>query len=445
MARGAAPGEPRLCTAAEAAALIRSRDRLAIPLGPGQPAELLHALSDREDFEDLEVSAALLLDLYPLFARPGVRLRSGFFGPAERGLVAAGHAVAFVPGDLRRFASVIEAMAPRVMATAVAAPDEHGRYSLSLHAGATAEALRACGRDPSRLLIAEVNPALPRTFGLPAGHGSSYRHELTAAEIDVVIESNRPLPTLDEPPAGAVEGAIARHVARFIRDGSTLQTGIGRVPNSVATLLAEGDGGDYGIHSEMFTTGLMRLHQAGKVSNRHKGVYDGFSVCTFAFGSAELHAWLHERDEVRFLPAALTNDPSVIARNRRMVSINGALAVDLAGQVMADTIDGRQHSGIGGHEDFVGGASMDRDDQSMLCLPATAQVDGRTVSRIVSRFPAGAIITTPRHQLDYVFTEFGVAEMRGRSTEERAEALVAVAHPDAREALRRGEPLRFLD
>jgi acyl-CoA hydrolase len=183
----------------------------------------------------------------------------------------------------------------------------------------------------------------------------------------------------------------------------------------------------------------MRLVESGKVSNRRKGIYEGFSVCTFALGTAELHGWLDGREDVRFLPVDRVNDPTLIARNHCMVSINGALSVDLFGQVVADAIDGRQHSGIGGHEDFVGGASLEADDRSLVCLPATARSDGRLVSRIQPRLPAGAIVTTPRHQLDVIVTEYGAAELRGRSVEERAEALAAVAHPAVREALRRGE------
>jgi len=419
----------------EAAALVRPVDTLAVPLGPGQPSALLHALSARDDFEVLRVFGALMLELYPLFTKKTVHLLSGFYGPAERLLLAAGHDVQFVPGDFRRFATMVDALAPRVMATAVAAPDADGGASLSLHAGATVEALRRCGRDPDRLLIAEINPALPRTVGLPPEHP----HRLEAHEVDVWIRSDRPVATLSEPEPTEVERAIARHVRTFIGDGATLQTGIGGVPSAVASLLAEEEGGDYGIHSEMFTTGLMRLVQAGKVSNRRKGIYDGFSVCTFALGTEELHRWLDGREDVRFLPVDRVNDPTLIARNHGMISINGALAVDLHGQVVADTIDRRQHSGIGGHEDFVAGASMELDDHSMVCLPSTARVGERLVSRIQARLGAGTVVTTPRHHLDLVVTEYGVAELRGRTVAERARALAAVAHPSVREALRRGE------
>jgi len=420
---------------AEAAQLLRPVDSFAVPLGPGQPPALLHALSERDDFEQLVVFGALLLGLYPLFSRRGVVLYTGFMGPAERALRDAGHDVRFVPGDFRRFAGMVEQLAPRVMATAVAPPGPDGRFSLALHAGATVEALQRCGRDPQRVLIAEQNAELPRTLGLPPEH----RHSLAPEEIDVLLESGRPPAVLPEEEPSEVERAIAAHAQSFVPDRATLQTGIGGVPNAVAALLAHGSGGGYGIHSEMFTTGLMQLHQAGKVDNRSKGIYDGFSVCTFALGSQELHRWLHEREEVRFLPVQLVNDPSVIARNRRMVSINGALSIDLAGQVVADTIEGRQHSGIGGHEDFVAGASLERDDHSLVCLPATARVGERLISRIQSRLPRGSIVTTPRHQLDVVITEYGAAELRGRSDAERAEALAAVAHPAVREALLSGE------
>ena len=419
----------------EAAALIRETDTLGVPLGPGQPGGLLRALSERDDFRDLRVFGALLLDSYPLFTKPGVTLLSGFYGPVERALHAAGHAVGFVPADFRGFTRVTEKFHARVMATAVAPPDEQGRFSLSLHAGATVQALEACGRDPERLLIVEVNPKLPRTFGAPPDHP----HALSAELIDIVVESDRPPPTLPDPQPSETHRAIARLVRDYVSDGATFQTGIGGVPSVVMQLLADaGTGGDYGIHSEMFTTGLMRLHQAGLVTNR-KGNFDGFSIATFALGNEELHEWLHENEAVRFLPVDVVNDPVVISRNRQMLSINGALSIDLEGQVVADAIGARQFSGIGGHEDFVRGASMAIGDHSIVCLPSTAVVGERVVSRIQAALPRGSIVTTPRHQVDIIVTEYGAAELHGRTVEERADALIEIAHPDLRDALRRGE------
>ncbi len=423
----------RIATPIEAAELVRSRDTLALPLGPGQPPAFLEALGKRESFEDLTVFSALLVGLYELFTRPGVRLLSGFFGPVERGLAAAGHDVHFVPADFRRFTAIADQMKPRVMATTVAPADENGRYSLSLHAGATVRALKDCGRDPDRILIAEVNPKLPRTLGLPPEHP----HWLTEDEIEVLIESERDVFALPDVEPSDIERAIAANVRRFVPDGATLQAGIGGIPDAVVGLLAHGDGGDYGIHSEMFTTGLMRLHQAGKVSNR-KGIFDGVSITTFALGTTELYEWLDGQEAVRFLPVEAVNTPTVIARNRSFVSINGALSVDLYGQVAADMLAGKQYSGIGGHEDFVAGASFSEHGRSLVCLPAIADSADGPHSRIAGRFPADTTVTTPRHQVDTIITEYGVAELRGMTVEERREALIAIAHPDFREELRRG-------
>ncbi len=420
-------------TAQQAAALIEPRDSLGLPLGPGAPPALLTALGQRDDWVDLRVFGALLLGLYPLFTRAGVRLRSGFFGPVERGLRAAGHDVQFVPADFRRFTRLLAELCPRVMTTLATPPDERGWMSLSLHAGATTHELHAAGRDPDRLLLVEVNPYLPRTLGLEPDAS----HALHLDEVDGVIEAPGPLPVLPVAPAGACEARIAREALRFVRPGATLQTGIGGIPGAIVSCLAESGPGDFGVHSEMFTDGLMRLHRAGRVSNKGKGLYEGFSVCTFAGGSEELYRWLDRNREVRFLPVEVVNAPEVIARNRDMVCINGALAVDLQGQVAADTLGPSQYSGIGGHEDFTSSSGLGSSGRSLVCLPSTAQAKGRTVSRIVPFFEAGTTVTTPRHQVDLIVTEHGAAELAGRTTEERAEALVAIAHPDFRDSLRR--------
>lgn len=425
------PSAPEPVTASAAVARLEPVDRLGIPLGPGQPKAFLHALGERTDWQDLAVFGALLVDLFPVFAQPGVRLRSGFFGPAERALRAAGHAVEFVPADFRRYREIADRFAPRVVATAAAPPDRDGRLSLSLHAGATVEAIRAAGRDPARLLVVETSPAFPRTLGLPPEHP----HSIPLEEVDVWIEGDAKPTELPDPEPGALERAIADRVAAFVPPGATLQTGIGGIPNAVVRLLAEQGGGDYGIHSEMFTDGLMRLHEAGRVTNR-KGIYDGVSITTFAMGTRALYDWLDGQEAVRFLPAEIVNDPAVIARNRALVSINGALSVDLYGQVVADTIDGRQHSGVGGHEDFLAGAGLIAEGRSLLCLPSTFVRKGAAHTRIVPRLPAGAVVTSPRHQVDVVVSEHGVAELAGRTVGERARALAEIADPAFRDTLR---------
>ncbi len=418
---------------AEAVAAVRSRDRLAIPLGPGQPGAFLHALGERDDFEELEVFGALLTDFYALFTRPGVRMLSGFYGPAERFLRDSGANIEFIPSDFRRFSPIVERFHPRVVAAAVSAPDRDGWMSLSLHSGAAWYELQRIIADPERIVIAETSPRFPRTYGLEP----KFPHRVHIEEVDFVVETDHEPFLLPDTEPGPIDLAIAEHVNPFIRTGATLQTGIGGIPSMVVQLLAQGDSGDFGVHSEMFTTGLMELHKAGKVTNRRKGQYDGFSVTTFAAGNTDLYEWLDGNDEVRFLPVDIVNSPETISRNEEMVTINGALAIDLWGQVTADSLRGRQFSGIGGHEDFVSVSGLELGDRAVIVLPSTATSGDGVVSRIVPALPEGMLVTTPRHQLDLVATEFGIAHLRGRTVRERALALATVAHPDFREDLER--------
>ena len=221
-----------------------------------------------------------------------------------------------------------------------------------------------------------------------------YPHRIHVDEIDILVESDAaPLPLPDGEPTDA-DRQIAVNCAAFIPDGATLQTGIGAVPSTIAKLLAESENGNYGIHSEMFTTGLMHLHKAGKVTNE-KGQFDGVSIATFAAGTEDLYEWLDGNEDVVFLPVEIVNSPAYIRANRRMVTINAAIAVDIHGQVVADTIGGRQYSGIGGHEDFVTGPALELEDRSLLCLPSTAEVDGKTISRVVPAFEAGTVSHDP--------------------------------------------------
>ena len=421
---------PETLNPEQAAARVEPTDTLGLPLGPGHPGALLGALGERDDWQDLRVSGALLSVLTQLFNHPNVHYLSGFFGPIERALRDQGANISFAPADFRRFQPLLEALCPRVMATMACPPDQEGWCSLSLHAGATTSECRRAGADPKRLLVLEVSDRFPRTFGLPPDH----RHAIHVDEVDILVSSeHEPLP-LPEPEPGDVDRAIAEHAAALIPDGATLQTGIGAIPSTIAGLLAEGDGGDYGVHSEMFTSGLMLLHEAGKVTNR-KGCFDGVSVATFAAGKAELYSWLDGNEEVAFLPVELVNSQEAIARNRSMVTINGAMAIDIQGQVIADTIDAVEYSGIGGHEDFIAGPGLSLDDRAMLCMSSTVTVDGEVRSRIVPWFDAGAVITTPRHQADVIVTEHGAAELQGKTVRGRGEALAKIAAPEFRDEL----------
>lgn len=422
---------PQELTAAEAAALLRPTDSLGGGLGPAWPPALIKAMAARDDWKDLRIDGAHMAVESELLQRTGVHFRSTFFSAHERAAVEAGADVQFVPSDFRRFAHILAAASPRVMVAVAALPDADGNCSLSLHAGASFNELRAAGADPERLLIVEVSDRFPRTRGIPP----TYTHALHVDEIDVLVRSDEAPETLPLKPITAVDEQIARHAVELIEDGATLQAGIGSVPNAIMALLASSDGGDYGIHSELFSDGMMALHRAGKVTNQ-KGHHDGRSVTTFSLGSAELYEWLHENEEVAYLPVEQVNDPYLMDQNRNVVTINSALAIDLYGQVLADTRGGKHFSGVGGAEDFISGPGYARGGKSLLCMHSTAVVNGETISRIVSQFPAGTVITTPRHQLDYVVTEHGSMEIGGMTVRERAHALVSLAHPDFRDDMK---------
>jgi acyl-CoA hydrolase len=421
----------RVCTVEEAVALLRPVDSMGFGLGPANPDTLLTALGQRNDWQDLQVGGALCLNLYDVFTKPGVSYRCGFFGPAERVLQSMGHKVELVPGGFRQFAPILARFAPRVMVVQAAPDDGSGAVNLSLHIGATRPELLRAGRDPDRLLIVEVNTNLPRTASLPP----EFDNTIPLDVVDIVVETNGTPFALQDSVPDDIDAAIAGHALAYVREGSTLQTGIGAIPNVVATELARGPLGGFGIHSEMFTTGLMRLHQAGKVTNDAKGVFNGVSVTTFALGTSELYEWLDDNRDVAFIPVETVNDPTVISQNANLVSINGALSVDLYGQVVADSIEGRQISGVGGHEDFVAGAELHLDAHSLICLRSTVQRDGVLVSRIAGLLPEGSVVSTPRHHTGVVITEYGAADLAGLTVGERAHALAEIAHPDFRATL----------
>jgi acyl-CoA hydrolase len=411
--------------------LLRPDDVVAAPIAGGQPAGFLTTLAERDDWRDFTLFSGLLIAPYAVLTNPNVRMISGFYGPIERMLRSMGARVDYLPADFigwERYAMVAR---PRVVVSALAPMDDRGYLSFGVHAGATFNAFLEAARDPERLAIAEVVRDMPHVYGL-GRHGGNRIH---VSEVDYLVESDRPLFVLPEIPVAPEDTAIAHHVESLIENGATLQIGIGGVPNIVAQLLAEGGKGDFGIHTEMLVDGIMRLHKAGKVSN-HKGVHDGFSVCTFAAGSRALYEWMDRNPEVRMLPVMQVNDPAVIRRNRKMVSINGAIAIDVAGQVTAEAIGARQYSGVGGHELFVMGAHDSREGKSIICLHSTARVDGTTMSTILAALPRGARVSTPRHHVQYVVTEHGVANIGMLTDGERAEALIAIAHPDFRESLR---------
>ena len=422
----------REMTAEEAAGLVRPVDGIGYGLITGTPTALFRALAARDDWEDLLITGGLALGSYDaLFTHPGVHYRCPFFGPGERRAAATGGDVQYVPSYFRHWGLHVELFAPRVMIAPCSMPDADGNVSLSLYNGATLEAMRTAGRDPERLLIAECSPHFPRTLALE-GHSNTLS---LRDDVDVVVYTDEWPTVFPNVPGGEVDRAIAAHAAPFVPDGATLQTGIGAVPSLVAQALIEGDGGDYGVHSEMFTDGLYELIKAGKVTNARKTLHPGQCVITFAAGTREMYDFIHENPMIGVAPVYYTNDPHVIAKNHRVVSINSAVEVDFSGQIMAESIGPRQFSGVGGHHDFLEGSSLSLDHVSLICFASTTSVDGVVKSRIVPTPTPYAGVTSPRQLAQVIVTEHGAADLRGRTVRERAEALIAIADPRFRDEL----------
>ncbi|MGH7338917.1 MAG: acetyl-CoA hydrolase/transferase family protein, partial [Candidatus Rokuibacteriota bacterium] len=368
---------------------------------------------------------------YALLKTPGVRVVSGFFGPIERMARGSGARVSYLPADFSGLERLALRLKPRVALAVTSPPDHEGWLSFGAHAGASFRPFLEAARDPERIAIAEVNPRMPRVDGLP----EFGRNRVHLSEVDAWVEHDAGLVSLPVKQPSPEDLAIARRVCDQIEPGAILQFGIGAIPDEIGRILAEGPLGDFGIHTEMISDGVMRLHEAGKVTNR-KPLYDGFSVATFALGTSRLYGWLDGNPAVRMLPVTEVNGASVLSRLPQLTSINGALSIDLAGQVAADCVGGRQYSGAGGHESFVSGAGTAPGGRSFLCLKSTANVGGSRISTIVPAFSEGTRVTTPRHHVQYVVTEHGAADLSLLSDSERPGALVELAHPDFRDSLR---------
>ncbi|MEQ8514409.1 MAG: acetyl-CoA hydrolase/transferase C-terminal domain-containing protein [Chromatocurvus sp.] len=347
-----------------------------------------------------------------------VRHRCFFAGKATRELINAGRAD-YVPMFLSELPKLFRKGEQRVdtALVQVSPPDHHGNCSQGISVEATRAACEVAGK-----IIAHINPDMPRT------HGDSF---INVRSIHTAYESREPLITTSGRAASAIESRIGANVASLVEDGACLQMGIGAIPD--AALRCLGGHRHLGIHTEMFSDGVLPLLDAGVIDNSQKKIARGRTVTGFAMGGEDLYRYVHDNPEVTFLDIEFVNNPTVIAKNPRVTSINSALQIDLSGQVCADSIGHRIYSGVGGQVDFVLGATYSEHGKSIIALPSTAQ--GGQASRLVSTLAAGAGVVTTRAQVDYVVTEYGVAQLRGRSLSERAAALLSIAHPDFRETL----------
>ena len=412
----------KLVTARDAVKAVRSGDRVVLGHACGEPPALVKALAAlAAELVNVEVFHVVMMQPCALAKRGMERsfhFNGIFLGPHTREGVAEDRG-SYTPCFFSELPRLFrESVLPvDVMLLQVTPPDPEGYCSYGLSADYTQAAT-----ENAKIVIAQMNRKMPRTSGI--------RIHLDA--LNWIVEEDADIAEVVAPKFGAVERQIGEHIAALVPDGATLQLGIGAIPE--AALLSLRGKKDLGIHSEMFSDGVVTLAEAGVITNRRKTVNTGMFIATFLMGSSKLYDFVHNNPAVELLPVDYVNDPYVIGQHDNMICINSALQVDLMGQVNAEMIGDVQFSGAGGQVDFVRGASRSRGGKSIIALPST--VARGTISRICRRLDEGAAVTTSRGDVHLIVTEYGVADLRGKTMEQRAEALTAIAHPDFRAALR---------
>jgi len=417
----------KLLGADAAATLIHSDSDVAMGMAAAEPPALLAALARRAEAGTLE---ALRLWYFHSTQHAGstvlrpdlldrIRPHCMFMSRIERELIAAHPgSVEFVPVAFSKSPHLLSRQrALDACVTMVSPMDRHGYFSFGTSNDYISKAARS-----ARTLIVEVNPHMPRVFG---------ESPLHVSEVDAIVEHASLLSEAGEPPLAGEDEVIAAIVADMIDDRACLQMGIGNLPNAVCARLR--DRSDLGIHTELLTPAMAELMECGAVTNRAKTTFPGRSIFTFALGDRAFYDWLGDNPAVFSLPVDLVNDPRHIAKNDNVVSVNATLQVDLSGACNSEHMLGRQYSGAGGQLDFVRGANASRGGVSIIACRSTAK--GGTVSRIVPRLDGP--VTTPRNDVRWIVTEFGAANLHGKTLSERAEALIGLAHPRFRDELAR--------
>jgi len=408
-------------TPQEAVSIIRSGDKVFIHTGAAAPQILVQALADRAD----ELRGVQIYQLHTEGPAPyasehlqdSFHVHSLFTGANMRQAVQEGRAD-FVPVFLSDIPRLFRRGAIRldVAILQVSPPDAHGYVTLGVSVDTSLAA-----SETAKVLIAEINPRMPRTQGDGNIHISRF---------DKVIEVDYALPTLIIPEPDEIERRIGENVAGLVENGATLQMGIGAIPN--AALAAMTNHRELGIHTEMFSDGIIPLVEKGIITNEHKAKHRGHIVTGFLVGSQKLYDFVDDNPLVRVLDIEYVNDTSIIRKNPKATAINSAIEVDITGQVCADSIGTKIFSGVGGQMDFIRGAALSKGGKPIIALPSATN---KGISRITSMLKPGAGVVTTRAHVHYIVTEYGVAEMWGRSIQERARAMVNIAHPDHREQL----------
>ena len=413
--------QSRLMTAEEAVGKIKSGDRVVLEHACGEPAYLVDKMVENAAaYRDVEIvhMVAMGKGAYCAPEQAGhFRHNSLFVGGSTRKAVESGQGD-FTPCFFFEIPRLFHPTLPvDVALVSVTPPDGEGRVSLGVSCDYTLEAVKA-----AKTVIAQVNPAMPYTYG-----GT----QIPVEDIDVFVEHEQPVIELPQGRIGEVEKAIGQNCAGLIPDGATLQLGIGAIPDAVLLFLK--DKKDLGIHSEMFSDGVVELAEAGVITNAKKTLKPGKFVATFLMGTRRLYDFVDKNPDVEMQPVDYVNNPYVIARNDNLISINSCVQIDLMGQVASESVGLKQISGAGGQVDFVRGASASRGGVSIMAFPSTAAKGA--VSKIVPFLDHGSAVTTCRCDVDYAVTEYGVAHLKGETLRARARNLIAIAHPDFRAPL----------
>jgi len=409
-------------TAGEAVRLVRNGDAIVVPTGVAEPPALLTALSEqRRDFRDVSVGQILPLRKFGYFdfdTRNHVRHTAYFYGGASRPGGQAGW-IDFVPGNFAELPAMIgRGQIPADVVFTLASPmDAHGYFSLSLGADYTMAAVRK-----ARAIVLEVNPNVPFAYGNCHVHIS---------QVAALVEGEEPILEVGLPKIGPVQEAIGKYVAEHIDDGATLQIGYGGIPDAVVMQLTHKH--DLGIHTEMIGDGIMTLVENGNVTNRRKNFLPDKMVATFALGSKKLYQFMHRNLMLEIHPVEFTNDPYLAGQNANLVAINATMQTDFLGQCGSESLGHLPYSGTGGQSDFVRAANRSENGKAFIVLPSTAK--GDTISRIVPTLTPGTHVSTSKNDINYVVTEYGVAQLRGKTAKQRAQSLIAIAHPNFRAEL----------
>lgn len=420
-----------ITTAEEAVSKIKSGDRVAVGHACSEPTHLVEAMvANAKAYRNVEITHMVAMGkaeyCNPEYAENFIH-NAIFVGASTRKAMAEKRAD-FTTCFFHEVPSLFDdpdMMPLDVALIQVTPPDENGMCSLGLSYDYTFKAAMT-----AKLVIAQVNEQLPYTYA---------SEQVPVEKISYFVPHNQPIIELAPPKIGPVEEAIGKNIAELVNDGDTLQLGIGAIPDAVLRFL--GDKKDLGIHSEMFSDGIVDLMERGIVNNSKKNLHPGKCVVTFLMGTKRLYDFVDRNPNVMMAPVDYVNHPMVIAQNDNLISINSCVQVDLMGQVCSECVGPKQISGVGGQVDFIRGAAMSKGGKSILAFPSTAAKG--TVSKIVPYLDDGAAVTTSRNDVDYIVTEYGVARMKGKTLRQRARALIEIAHPDFREDLKKEYENRF--